>query len=91
VDAEPYVQQILDDEGIASDLDEPEAERLLGWLIARVERWAAFHSDAAQIRAAVKADIAAARAMAKAAAAAENPANHLSCLISEYDAAHPIA
>lgn len=38
MDAELAVNQILDDEGLTSNLDEPEATALVNWLVADVQR-----------------------------------------------------
>lgn len=38
MDAEPFVQRVLDDEGICADLDEAEAMALLRWLTGQVRQ-----------------------------------------------------
>lgn len=39
--AEAFVSRVLDDEGLIDGLDEPEAQRLVAWLVKRVEDIAA--------------------------------------------------
>ena len=38
MDAEPYVNRILDDEGLVGDLEGDAAEKLVGWLVASAGR-----------------------------------------------------
>jgi hypothetical protein len=53
MDAEPYVNRILDDEGLVGDLEGDAAEKLVGWLVKSAGKLAANAKTDAEARAAV--------------------------------------
>jgi hypothetical protein len=73
MDAEPYVNRILDDEGLVGDLEGDAAEKLVGWLVKSAERLAANATTDAEARAAVEKLCQRGRELAAEAAEQSNP------------------
>ena len=73
MNAEPYVNRILDDEGLVGDLEGDAAEKLVGWLVKSAERLATNAKTDAEARSAIAALCKRAREIAAQAAREPDP------------------
>jgi hypothetical protein len=83
MDAEPYVNRILDDEGLVGDLEGDAAEKLVGWLVQSAEQLAANANTDAEARAAVAKLCQRGREIAAQAAKEPNPLATLTELLAK--------
>ena len=82
MNAEPYVQRILDDEGLIGDLSGDAAEKLVAWLVKSAESLAARAGTDAEARSAVAALCRRGRELAAEAAGQPDPAAALAGLLA---------
>jgi hypothetical protein len=80
---EPYVNRILDDEGLVGDLESEAAQRLVAWLVRSAEHLAGQAPSDAIARAAIEALCQRGREIAKSAAAAPDPIAVLDALLAK--------
>lgn len=81
--AEPYVQRILDDEGLIGDLAGDAAEKLVAWLVKSAEHLAGQAKTDAEAKSAVAALCRRGRELAAAAAQQPDPAAALDALLAK--------
>jgi hypothetical protein len=80
---EPYVNRVLDDEGLVGNLEGDAAEKLVAWLVQSAERVARHAADDSAARAAVEKICERGRAIAAEAATKPNPAEALAALLAK--------
>jgi len=83
MNAEPYVNRILDDEGLVGDLEGDAAEQLVAWLVHGAERIAARSRTDAIARSAIEGLCRRGKEIAAAAAKAPNPKAALADLLAK--------
>lgn len=83
MNAEPYVQRVLDDEGLVGDLAGDAAERLVAWLVKSAEHAAHQAKTDAGARAAVQTICRRGRELAALAAPQPDPAAALAALLAK--------
>jgi hypothetical protein len=83
MNAEPYVNRILDDEGLVGDLEGDAAEQLVGWLVHAAERIASRSRTDAIARSAIEGLCRRGKEIAAAAARQSDPKAALSALLAK--------